>query len=102
MKILPSTHGNIHLRPPPATLTVFTMVRMMYETEAASQQPINQPQNKNGHFGPKPYWLMTNAVWSDGGSENTIVTSLFVSVQTSLMLTNGYSVAVRNAPRGSV
>lgn len=43
---------------------VFTISRVMYETETTSQQPINQLQTNDGHSGPKPYWLMTDAMWS--------------------------------------
>lgn len=78
---------------------------MMYESETAPQQPINQLQNNDGHSGPKPYWLMTDAVWSDGGSREHN-NHLIVAECTNLvspMLTNGHETAVMNAPRdGSV
>lgn len=47
---------------------VFTISWMIYGSETTPQQPINQPRNNDGHSGPKPYWLMTDAVWSGRGS----------------------------------
>lgn len=77
---------------------------MMYETETTSQQPINQPQTNDGHSGRKPYWLMTDAMWSGRGSRehnNHLIVAVLQSQSTnlmSLMLTNGQERAVINAP----
>lgn len=60
---------------------VFTISWMIYETETTPQQPINQPQNNDGHSGPKPYWLMTDAVWSGRGSRehnNHLIVAVFL------------------------
>lgn len=71
---------------PPAALPVFTIEPVMYEPEMPSQQPINQPQSNDGHSGPKPYWLKTDAVWSDGGSwEHSNHLIALLSVQTSCL-----------------
>lgn len=78
----------------------------MYETETTSQQPINQLQTNDGHSGPKPYWLMTDAIWSDRGSRehNSHLTAAVLQSECanvmSLMLTNGHETAVMNAPGG--
>lgn len=105
-----STCGSaVYQRLPPATAPAFIIGGMMYETETASQQPINQLQNNDGHSGPKPYWLMTDAVWSDGGGggggqEHNRHLFFFLAAErtnlTSPMLTNGCQTAVTNAPRG--
>lgn len=98
-----STCGSaLYQQLPPATVPPFIIGGLMYETETASQQPINQLQNNDGHSGPKPYWLMTDAVWSDGGSQEHN-RHLFAAECTNLMspmLTNGCQTAVTNAPRG--
>lgn len=78
----------------------------MYDTETASQQPINQFQTNDGHSGPKPYWLMTDAMWLDLGSRehnNHLTVVVLQSECTnlmSLMLTNDQETAVMNAPEG--
>lgn len=88
------------------TQPVFTIKRMMYETETTSQQPINQLQTNDDHSGPKPYWLMTDAMWSGRGSREHnkhLIVAVLQSECTnlmSLMLTNGKETAVMNAPEG--
>lgn len=81
----------------------------MYEAERTSQRPINQLQTNDGHSGPKPYWLMTDAMWSERGSRehnNHLIVAVLQSEcanPTSLMLTNGHEPAVMNGPgAGSV
>lgn len=75
----------------------------MYETETTSQEPINQLQTNDGHSGPKPHWLMTDAMWSDCSSQehnNSLIVVVLESVDTNLtspMLTNGQERAVMNA-----
>lgn len=85
---------------------VFTIKRMMYETETTSQQPINQLQTNDGHAGPKPYWPMTDAMWLDCGSREHNIHLIVAVLQrectnlTTLILTNGQETAVMNAPGG--
>lgn len=80
----------------------------MYETKVSPQEPINQLQNNDEHSGPKPYWLMTDAVWSRRGSRehnNHLIAAVFQSRWTnlvSLMLTNRHEAAEMNGPVGGV
>ena len=90
-----------------ATQPVFTIKGMMYETETTPKQPINQLQNNDGHSGPEPHWLMTDAVWSGRGSRehnNHPIVAVLQSECTNLtspMLTNGRGAAVMNATEGA-
>jgi len=78
----------------------------MYESETASQQPLNQHQTNDGHFRPKPSWLVADAVWS-GCSSQKCNNHLSVAVLQSectdfMMLTNGQETSVMNAPRSGL